>query len=320
MALITSQIALVSVVIPAYNRAKTIRYCLDSVLKQTLSPFEIIVVDDCSTDETVEIVRGYPDPMVRCIVLENNSGAQAARNRGIQEACGEWIAFQDSDDEWLAEKLEKQVAKLAEVNFNPMTVVHTDCNCLNYRTGESKSWDLPLIDGVSVFTKLLTSSGPLFPTILTSKIALEKIGFLDESVPSYQEWDTSIRLAQECQFIHIREPLFIYHLHGGETISKNHKRDIDGYQYVIDKFREEIIYQCGINVLNDHLSGNAFKALCLGFYTDASEILAKTVGSSFRSCILKRMVRYEINGWFFILIYKSINMLCTLSTRFVSRL
>jgi len=103
----------ISVILPTYNRVKTIRYCLDSVLAQTFSPAEIIIIDDCSTDDTVLIVGSYSEPRVRCIVLEKNFGAQAARNRGILEAKGEWIAFHDSDDEWMPDKLERQIQALA---------------------------------------------------------------------------------------------------------------------------------------------------------------------------------------------------------------
>ena len=67
-------------------------------MAQTYKNLEVIVVDDCSTDNTVSVVRSYPDSRVRCVVLEKNSGAQAARNRGIQEAKADWIAFHDSDD------------------------------------------------------------------------------------------------------------------------------------------------------------------------------------------------------------------------------
>ena len=299
MPLPTSPIASISVVIPAFNRAKTIRYSIDSVLKQTLSPLEVIVVDDCSTDGTVEIVESYLDPRVRCIVLEKNSGAQSARNRGIKEARGEWIAFQDSDDEWMPEKLERQFESLRHVAFEPMTVVHTDAFCFTPATGKKKKWSLPLLEGAYAFRELLKSSSTLFPTLLTSKAALEKIGFLDEAVPSYQEWDTTIRLSKECRFIHIREPLFIYHLHGGETISKNEKRDIEGYQYIVDKFREEILEQCGASVLNAHLTENARKAMQFGFYTDAVEILAKTLGSSLRVDFLKWMARRKKYLWLY---------------------
>ena len=87
---------LVTVVIPSYNREKTIKFCLDSVLSQNYPNIEIIVVDDCSTDNTVKIAKSYGN--VKVFVLEQNSGAQVARNRGIREAKAEWIVFLDSDE------------------------------------------------------------------------------------------------------------------------------------------------------------------------------------------------------------------------------
>lgn len=295
MQLATSPIPLISVVIPAYNRSKTITYCLDSVLKQTVSLYEIIVVDDCSTDGTVGIVRNYKDPRIRCVVLNKNSGAQAARNRGIHEARGEWIAFHDSDDEWLSEKLEQQLKALCRNNFEPFTVVHTNCWRYEVARGTKEICNIWPVDGKNTFGQMLSSTGPMFPGILTSKAALEKIGFLDESVPSYQEWDTSIRLARECCFIHIREPLFVYHIQCGDTISKDKLRDIVGYQYIVDKFWDDIIQQCGTKVLNDHLFINALKAICWGYFAEAQKILEKTLGRSMRAYLLCYMARHKVN-------------------------
>jgi glycosyltransferase involved in cell wall biosynthesis len=102
----------VSVVVPAFNRAAAIRPALESVLRQTWRDFELIVVDDGSTDGTPEAARALDDPRLRVIVTPRNMGAGAARNLGIAEARGAWIAFQDSDDEWLPLKLEKQMARL----------------------------------------------------------------------------------------------------------------------------------------------------------------------------------------------------------------
>lgn len=287
----------ISVVIPSYNRAKTITSCLDSVCNQTVPPLEVIVVDDCSTDATVELVNKYSrsHPSVRCLALDRNSGAQMARNRGIKEASGEWIAFQDSDDEWVSDKLEKQIAALSVTGGDLMTVVHTDCYRYDHQALAKSLWALPHIDGENVLRELLTTAGPMFQGMMTSKLALEKIGLLDEKVPSYQEWDTAIRLARECRFIHLQEPLFVYHLHIEDTISKDKKKDIDGYQYVIDKHRDEIIELCGADTLNRHLENNALRAMHWGFYPEASRILAKTVGGCARNKFLKVLARMEIS-------------------------
>ncbi|MBI5450842.1 MAG: glycosyltransferase family 2 protein [Gammaproteobacteria bacterium] len=286
----------ISVVIPAHNRAKTIGYCLDSVCNQTAKPLEVIVVDDCSTDNTVQVVNDYSrlHPLVKVVELAHNSGAQAARNRGIVEAKGEWIAFQDSDDEWTLDKLEKQISALAKTGYDPLTVVHTDAWRHNPVSGERKIWNVQLCEGW-VHADLLRAPAPLFPAMLTSKSSLIQIGLLDEAVPSYQEWDTAIRLAKKCRFIHIREPLFVYHIHAGETISKDNMKNIKGYQYILDKHREDIIRVCDIETLNRHLEENALKAMRMGFYTEAQQIMKKTIGTSFHIALIKCIARRIIS-------------------------
>lgn len=278
-----------SVIVPTYNRAHTIRLCLDSVLKQTFSTFELIVVDDCSTDATVEIVQSYADKRIRCITLEKNSGAQAARNRGIREAKGDWIAFQDSDDEWLPEKLEKQLLALGQVNFDPWTVVHTGAIWLDTATGRHLKVDAPLIEGEAVYSKLLMAPSPLFPTLLVSRQALERINYLDENAPAYQEWDTSIRLAKFCKFIYLREPLFIYHLHAGETISKNINKEIRAYDYIINKFKTEIINVCGKETWDSHLITQIVKCLDYKLWNEADVYLGLLSSNTVKYKILKIM-------------------------------
>jgi len=275
------------VIIPTFNRAQTIKYCIDSVLVQTFSHLEVIVIDDCSTDDTVKIVNSYSDLRVRCLVLEKNSGAQAARNRGIKEAKGDWIAFQDSDDEWSRDKLEKQVRALSEVNYDPFTVVHTNAIWLDTSTGDQLTVELPVVEGPDVYPTLLTAPGPLFPTMLVSRLALEKIGYLDENVPSYQEWDTSIRLAKYCRFIYLKEPLFIYHLHTGETISKNKKREIDGYQFIIHKFENEIKTCCGQEIWEKHLFIQLVKCLNFKLWAESDQYFNSILTKNLKYRVLK---------------------------------
>lgn len=100
----------VSIVIPTYNRARFLGRLVRSVLNQTYKNFEVIVADDASTDDTAEIIKTFKDDRIRYIRHESNAGAAAARNTGIKASRGEYVAFQDSDDEWLPEKLEKQMA------------------------------------------------------------------------------------------------------------------------------------------------------------------------------------------------------------------
>src|SRR4030043_1337098 len=99
----------VSVIIPTYNRAHLVGRSIRSVLNQTYQDLEVIVVDDGSKDNTAEIVRGITDPRIVFLKHEKNRGVSAARNTGLKAARGKYIAFQDSDDEWLPQKLEKQL-------------------------------------------------------------------------------------------------------------------------------------------------------------------------------------------------------------------
>lgn len=100
---------LVSIIMPSYNTAQYITESIQSVLNQTYANWELIIVDDCSTDNTDEVVASIHDERIRYLKNEKNSGAAVSRNRALREAKGRWIAFLDSDDLWMPEKLEKQI-------------------------------------------------------------------------------------------------------------------------------------------------------------------------------------------------------------------
>ena len=109
---------LVSIIMPSYNTEDYIKGTIESVLAQTYLNWELLIVDDCSTDNTDEVVAGFTDPRIRYIKNEKNSGAAESRNRAIREAKGKWIAFLDSDDLWMPEKLEKQICFMEENGYH----------------------------------------------------------------------------------------------------------------------------------------------------------------------------------------------------------
>ncbi len=253
----------ISVIIPSYNRKSTIKRCIDSILIQTYQIFEIIIVDDGSDDGTLEFIeKEYKSDKRIQIIKQNHKGAQAARNTGIRVAQGEYIAFLDSDDEWLPDKLAVQVQELKK---NPNVVICGDGiiqqdwlgsipkvydvkERKNNRIGVKKPFKLHGKSGY-VYKEILNNSFCLFQALLTSKRYLLNIGMLDENVPAYQEWDTAIRLAEKYEFVYLHKPLFVYHLHDGETISKSIQKDIDGLEYIYGKYQIEIIRQLGCNGL-----------------------------------------------------------------------
>lgn len=109
---------LVSIVMPSYNTAKYIFGTIGSVLAQTYQNWELIIVDDCSTDDTDCVIRRFRDIRIRYFKNEKNSGAAVSRNRALREAKGKWIAFLDSDDLWMPDKLEKQIAFMEKNNYH----------------------------------------------------------------------------------------------------------------------------------------------------------------------------------------------------------
>lgn len=120
---------LVSVIMPSYNTAKYIAETIDSVLAQTYQNWELIIVDDCSTDNTDEVVEKFlKDSRIRYFKNERNMGAAASRNKALREAKGKWIAFLDSDDLWESEKLENQIRFMEENNY---AFSYTDYRIMN---------------------------------------------------------------------------------------------------------------------------------------------------------------------------------------------
>ena len=114
---------LVSIIMPAYNDEKYIKESILSVLNQTYTEWELIIVEDCSTDNTCKIIRMFDDERIRLLKNDNNMGAALSRNRALREAKGRWIAFLDADDIWAPEKLQRQIAYMKE---NELAFTYTD--------------------------------------------------------------------------------------------------------------------------------------------------------------------------------------------------
>ena len=127
---------LVSIIMPSYNTADYIEVSIESVRHQTYENWELIIVDDCSTDNTDEVVRPFLiDGKIHYLKNEQNSGAAISRNRALREAKGKWIAFLDSDDLWLPEKLEKQVSFMEENGYHFSYTNYEEINMAGAKTG-----------------------------------------------------------------------------------------------------------------------------------------------------------------------------------------
>jgi glycosyltransferase involved in cell wall biosynthesis len=264
----------ISVVVPSKNRAHTLDRCIQSILSQTYLATEVIVVDDDSEDSTKDIVLKYANHGVTYVRLPEGCGAQAARNHGITIANHEWIAFQDSDDIWLPEKLAVQVETLAHHDFDKRVVVHGDGIRQDEKSGTEELIRVPLTTG-DCYRQLLLQAGPMFQALLATRWAIIEAGGLDNDCPSYQEWDAAIRLSRICRFVHIRQPLFIWKWHAGETISKDFVRDLRGFDYVIRQHRGEIIAAHGHRAWRRLKIGNIARALSARQWDEAEAMMAE---------------------------------------------
>lgn len=198
----------VAVIIPTYNRAHVIGRALRSVLNQTFKNLEVIVVDDGSTDDTQKLVESFVDPRVRYLRCEANQGATAARNLGIKNTSAEFIAFQDSDDEWLCEKLEKQMAVFAQAGDN-IGVVYCGFFRVDGKKAAYYPSDAVLKKTGNVLESLLRGNFVTTQAAVVRRECFRSSGMFDERLPRYQDWELFIRLAKHYEFICVDEPLLL---------------------------------------------------------------------------------------------------------------
>ena len=209
----------VSIVLPTYNRAATLPRAVESVLSQSYSDFELIIVDDGSSDQTKEVISKYKDQRIR-YVYQNNSGASAARNAGIQLARASYVAFQDSDDEWLADKLRAQMGILL-ARPQGQAVVYSD---LLRVSANGSAWVLAspeVVRGrlIDPYTGDYQTFGIGLQTSIISRAELISIGGFDNRLPRFIDLDLFSRLAINNRCYRLPSPLVKYHETEGITSS-----------------------------------------------------------------------------------------------------
>lgn len=203
---------LVSVVIPVFNRAGLISRALDSVASQTFNDYEIIVVDDSSTDDTVNCVRNWRGDRLRLIRNPRNGGAAAARNLGVSAASGRWIAFLDSDDYWEPEKLARQLAALDGAPAEFMA-----CATGYYLWDGDRKKTVQFCMPPGRFRVEIRFGCSISPgsTLLAARQAFETGGGFDESLRRLEDWDWLLRFVEHGDIIIVPEPLV--HVHRNRT-------------------------------------------------------------------------------------------------------
>jgi glycosyltransferase involved in cell wall biosynthesis len=229
----------VSVIIPTYNRAEFIGRAISSVLTQTFEDFELLVVDDASTDRTRQVVHQIRDDRIRFIAHKANKGGSAARNTGIKQAEGNYIAFLDDDDEWLPNKLQRQV-ELLDAADQEVGAVYSGFYFVMQQNKSTVKKYLPCHNGVLYHELLAQNLIKTATTVVVREECLEKAGFFDEMLPSCQDWDMWIRIARRHKFVFVKEALCTVYVHG-KQISTDLQAKIAGRERMIDKYYYELL-------------------------------------------------------------------------------
>lgn len=206
----------VSIIIPTYNSAKYVTDAVDSVLDQSFSDLEVLVIDDGSTDDT-ESVMGRYTASVRYI-RQQNRGVAAARNRGITESRGRYVAFLDADDTWLPDKLERQIAALTthpdhQFCYTAFTLVTSDFEPL--ATVRSNRHG-PALEDLLLRGNVVGS----ICTVLCERSLFETSGGFDPDLSQCADWDMWVRLAALTEFLYLDRPTVTYRQHGS-NMSRN---------------------------------------------------------------------------------------------------
>lgn len=261
----------ISVIIPTYNSSSYIKRTLDSVLSQNILPDEIVVVDDGSSDNTVERIEEYKmknkDVLENIrVIRQNNMGAGAARNRAIKEASGEWIAFLDSDDIWMQGKMEA-VRTAMEAHPDATIIAHDEYAVDEKDLDSHRLCSLHEVYDESKDLFIQLYEGNFFSTscMVIKKQIIEKVGGFDESLRSAQDYDLWIRCGMYGKLFYIPEPYEIYVTRGG-NITANTYRRYNCEMKICRKYIDELIGRIGLKKTRKIVRKRIFNIHKVGTY------------------------------------------------------
>lgn len=248
-----------SIIIPTYNHAHLIAKCLQSLLDQTFSSWEAIIVNNYSDDDTIAVVTRFSDSRIRLINFRNNGIIAASRNEGIRRSVGDYVAFLDSDDWWYPTKLETVKQNMINVD-----VIHHAADIVS-RKGKHilKMRGRQLRQ--PVFVDLLTKGNPLITSgVCIRKSVLDKIGLFSEvrELLSVEDFDLWLRIAQVTdRFFYISKPLVAYWIWEG-NLSKSSDLYREKHMFLYNKFKEYLAEE-------DRREADKYLAYCIGAKTQA---------------------------------------------------
>lgn len=229
---------IVSVIIPAFNSEQYIAECIDSVLVQTFQDFEIIIIDDGSTDDTVSIISEYKNDRIK-LFHQDNSGSAAARNYGVKQSSGIWIAFIDADDIWLPDKLQKQLEHCSNQAWS-----HTDLFFHgSFYPKYTKATDFTSKHSGFILNNLLVENSIGTSSVVLKKEIFHELGGFNTDLRALQDWDLWLRIAEKYQACYIDQPLVYYRVHTS-SVSRNVRKTLPYHINLIDRvFSQQSIHR-----------------------------------------------------------------------------
>ena len=227
---------LISIIMPTFNRAHILGRSINSVINQTYHDWELLLVDDASSDNTSEIILSYNDNRIKYYTHSRNMGGNAARNTGLRHARGNYIAFLDSDDEWMPTKLERQLA-IIDDRESEAGVIYTGFSYINGNNQVIKKF-VPKVNGnirPDIFHKNYIGT---LSTLLALKECFRECGGFDETLPSCQDWDLYIRISEKYKFVGIKETMVLFHVDGVRISTNALKRALGHQIFLLKHFKE----------------------------------------------------------------------------------
>lgn len=243
---------LVSVVIPTYNREKVIERSIRSVLGQEYDNLEILVIDDASEDNTKQVVEAIGDTRIKYRRSSRNRGAAFSRNVGIRMAKGKYIAFQDSDDEWLGGKLKKQLQVMENSHYGLVYSMY-ERDFGNGKEVAVPEREIPLEHKQgNIYPYLLKKSFIGTPTMLFRKEVLQEVGGFEESLKNYEDYELALRIARDYEIGYVDEVLTKAYTLGG-SIDFNPLYALGSSCYILKKYENDLkqygLYEAKKNAL-----------------------------------------------------------------------
>lgn len=252
---------LVSIIMPSYNTASYIQETVESVLKQTYTNWELIIVDDCSTDDTDDILATFTDKRIRIYKNEKNSGAAVSRNKALREANGKWIAFLDSDDLWSKDKLEKQITFMKKNGYSFSYTNYEEINTEGQKTGVKVTGP-----------KKITKTGMFnycWPGCLTVMYDAEKVGLIQiEDIKKNNDYAMWLKVCKKANCYLLDEDLALYRKGRVGSVSTHSIRTMVGWHYKLFRNAEKqgiikSVFDTGRNMIFGYYKRKKYKSVLI---------------------------------------------------------